>query len=132
MNVCAFTGRFTADPQLKYTQSQKAVCSFALAVGVPGSKDNAAFIDFVAWGPKAEFITKNFKKGMKAEVSGYATTRMYESNGKKIKATEIKVETVEFAERKRDDNPAGSAPAESSTSDNDFAPIEVNDGELPF
>jgi single-strand DNA-binding protein len=53
MNVVVLIGRMVADPELKYTPSGAAVCSFRVAVdrrfkSESGEKE-ADFIDIVAW-----------------------------------------------------------------------------------
>ena len=70
MNVCAFTGRLTADPELKATQSGISVCSFTLAVKRPHAKDNTDFINFTAWRQSAEYLSKYASKGNLVEVVG--------------------------------------------------------------
>ena len=45
MNKTQFTGRLTADPELKQTQSGVSVCSFTLAVKRPRRKDTTDFMN---------------------------------------------------------------------------------------
>ena len=141
MNLCAFTGRFTATPELKTTPNGKSVCSFTLAVerrfkGSDG-KPVVDFVDFCAWEHNAEFICKWFDKGVKVAVTGELQTRTYADNeGKNRKVVEVLVSTVEFADGKRE---ANTSVANSTTVDNsnsaftdidEFVPID--DDELPF
>lgn len=104
MNNCSFTGRLTSKPELKTTPNGKNVCSFTLAVerkfkGTDG-KSITDFIDFVAWEHNANFICKWFDKGIRIAITGELQTRMYEKDGKKIKVSEILVNSVEFADGK--------------------------------
>ena len=97
MNKTHFTGRLTADVELKQTQSGVPVCSFTLAVKRPRVKDKTDFINFVAWRSQAEFICRYFKKGDAMEVSGVLTGRKYQDqNGNNRVAFEIICDEVEF------------------------------------
>lgn len=102
MNICALTGRFTTDPELKTTQSGGvSVTSFCLAVDrkyqPQGEERKADFIDCVAWRNTADFICKYFSKGSMIAIEGEIQTRMFEDkNGNKRKATEIVVSNVSF------------------------------------
>lgn len=79
------------------TQSGASVVSFTLAVHRPMTRDTADFIECVAWDERAEFIQRNFKKGMKIEVKGILTTRDYEKDGVRKKITEVRVEDAAFS-----------------------------------
>lgn len=141
MNNCSFTGRLTAKPELKTTQNGKSVCSFTLAVerkfkGTDG-KPITDFIDFVAWEHNANFLCKWFDKGIRIAVTGELQTRMYEKDGKKIKVSEILVNSVEFADGKAVANASvvtiQNQNQNNSTSfiNDDFIPIG-DDDKLPF
>lgn len=131
MNVAGITGILVETPELKTTQKGDSVSSFTVAVKRPHSKDKTDFIDCVAWRDKAEFITRHFAKGMKIEISGFYTTRLYESNGGKRKSTELMCEEVQFGERKTDNSPAPYQQSNQTPHMDDFS--EVPDGDnLPF
>ena len=134
MNICGLTGRFTKDPELRYTASnQKAVCGFTIAVDRPGVKDKTDFIDCVAWEGRAEFICKHFVKGMKIEIAGAITTRTYEKDGSNRKVTEILVSNAGFAEKKADNQQQKQS--EQSPGENpfdNFGTLVDADDDLPF
>ena len=127
MNIAAFTGNLTADPELKTSQNGDSVCAFTIAVKRPHSKDKVDFIDCVAWREKAEFISTYFRKGKKIEVSGYFTTRIYGNEGSKRKATELTCDFVGFGERKEEP----SKDKENEDTPEGFKEVSVND-DLPF
>lgn len=146
MNICCYTGRLTASPELKTTPNGKSVCNFSLAVERRFSNQNGEkivdYIDFVAWNHNAEFLCKWFDKGVRVAVTGETHTRTYDDKdtGKKIKVSEVFVNTVEFADGKREANevatnttPTNDTTNQSNTSfDNDgFMPIDSSD-DLPF
>lgn len=94
MNKVVLMGRLTADPELKYTQSNIPVTSFTIAVN---RKDNADFIDCVAWRGTAELITKWFHRGkMIAAIGSIQTRNWQDKNGNKRKASEVVVSEVYF------------------------------------
>ena len=143
MNNCSFTGRLTATPELKITPTGKNVCNFTLAVERKFKDANGEkavdYIDFVAWNSQSDFICKWFDKGVRVAVTGELQTRMYEKDGKKNKVYEVLVNTVEFADGKREANTNYDSSAikedtnESHTSfdDDGFMPMP-DDDTLPF
>ena len=101
MNNIILIGRLTKDPDLRYTQAGKAVCSFTLAVDRPYSGDNkeADFINIVVWNKVGENCAQYLSKGRKAAVQGRLQIRSYEDdNGKKKYITEVVANSVEFLE----------------------------------
>ena len=96
MNVVILMGRMTRDPELKYTSGGKAFANFSLAV--QKTKDEAEFIDCVAWEKTAETIAEYFRKGNKILVQGRLSVSTYEQNGEKRKMTRVVVNSFEFIE----------------------------------
>ena len=102
MNKWFGIGRLAQDPEVRYTQSGKAVASFNLAVNRYGQKDSADFIPIVAWEKLAEVIGNNLKKGSQVLVEGRMQVRSYETqDGQKRRATEVIVQNVEFLGSKK-------------------------------
>lgn len=105
MNKVILVGRLAQDPEVRYTQAGKAVCSFTLAVnrGFGGSQgqNSADFIPVVAWEKLAEACGNNISKGSKVLVDGRLQIRSYEANdGQKRRVAEVVAQAVEFLERK--------------------------------
>ena len=99
-------GRLTRDPEVRYTQSGKAVCTFSIAVDDGyGEIKKAYFFPVVVWGKTAETCGKSLTKGRKVAVTGKLTTRQYENNeGRKVTVFEIVADAfggVEFLEKKQ-------------------------------
>lgn len=130
MNLVVLRGRLTNAVELRYTQSQKAVASFSLAVdrdfAQTGENREADFFNCVAWGKTAEFIQKYFDKGDMALVSGRMQNRSYEKDGQKRTVTEVIVDRVNFCGGKKDKEvkPVSVRP--------DDGELQAIDGELPF
>lgn len=106
MNKVHLIGNLTRDPEVRYTQSGKAVCTFSIAVNDGyGENKKAYFFPVVVWNKSAEACGKSLHKGSKVAVTGKLTSRQYEnSEGKKVTVFEIVAdafEGVEFLDGKR-------------------------------
>ena len=100
MNRTILTGRLTAAPEMRYTQNEKAVASYTLAVDRQG--EGADFIKCIAWNKNAEFASKYLTKGTKIAIEGHIQTRTYDDkDGKKVYVTEVVVDRHEFCESKK-------------------------------
>lgn len=101
LNKVILIGNITADPELKQTQGGTSVCSFNVAVNRYSKEPDAKKVDFftvVAWGPKAEFVSKYFKKGQAIVVVGRLENREWtDKQGNKRISTEIIAEEISFA-----------------------------------
>ena len=95
MNTVQILGNLTRDPEVRYTQSGKAVATFNVAASNTftssdgETKEQTAFINCVAWGKLGESIG-NLRKGDRAFVEGRLQTRSYETqDGQKRYVTEV-------------------------------------------
>ena len=143
-NIVVLTGRLTADPELKTTQSGLSVTSFSIAVDRRfGSSEERQtdFINIVAWRQQAEFVAKYFKKGNLIGIEGSIQTRKYtDKDGNNRVAFEVLASGVQFVESKRsstDVNIAGAAEdplkAVSENLQNaGFEQTNMSDDDLPF
>ena len=101
MNSIILIGRLTKDPDLRYTQAGKAVCSFTLAVDRPysGDKKEADFINIIVWNKVGENCAQYLSKGRKVAVQGRLQIRSYEvDKGQRRYITEVVANSVEFLE----------------------------------
>ena len=101
MNNIILIGRLTKDPDLRYTQAGKAVCSFTLAVDRPysGDKKETDFINIVVWNKVGENCAQYLSKGRKVAVQGRLQIRNYEDDkGQRRYITEVVANSVEFLE----------------------------------
>jgi len=138
LNHITVMGRFTRDPELRYTQSSTAVASFALAVDrdfadKETKEKQTDFIDVVAWRQTGEFVSKYFQKGSMAVVSGRLQIRDWQDKeGNKRKTAEIVADNVYFGESKKDGG--GQARVASDNTTSAFSELENGggDGDLPF
>ena len=154
-NLVVLTGRLTADPELKQTQSGIPVISATVAVnrryvkqGEDQSQQQTAdFINIVAWRQTAEFISRYFRKGSSICVTGSIQVRTWtDQQNQKRYSTEVVVDEAMFVDAKGENAAAGGQSAYgSNTPDNYSAPSfsgtqsaapkfeELsNDDDLPF
>lgn len=125
MNKVILTGRLTADPELRQTQSGVSSCRFTVAVDrrfadKESGEKQADFITCVAWRQTAEFVSKYFNKGKMIALEGNIRTGSYEKDGEKRYTTEVFVDNVEFCGGKGEGGNTSqptTAPAEEVTSD---------------
>lgn len=106
LNHITIMGRLTRDPELRYTNSKIPVASFTLACdrdfsGKDGGDKITDFVDCVAWRGTAEFVSKYFRKGSMAVVSGRLQFRDWtDRDGNKRRNAEVLAEQVYFGESK--------------------------------
>lgn len=121
MNKVILIGRLSKDVELRFTQSNKAVTSFSIAVDKRKKEEGADFFNCVAWGTIAENMNRYLAKGSKVAVYGRLSTRSYEKNGSKQYVTEVVADEVEFLDSKNHNQ----QPSQNFQQIND-------DDELPF
>lgn len=141
-NLVVLTGRLTADPELKTTNTGISVTSFSIAVNRryrAGEETQTDFINIVAWRQTAEFITKYFKKGNMIGIEGSIQTRKYtDKNGNNRTVFEVVASNAQFVESKKDSaGPAGvmgeDAASFSNAESGDFTEIDSGmDDDIPF
>lgn len=99
MNKVILSGNIVKDIELKQTNSGKSVLTNAVAVRREVKNENgeydADFIDFVAWGQNAEYISRYGHKGDRIEIAGRWQQRAYtDKGGNKRMIDECIVENV--------------------------------------
>lgn len=137
MNKVILIGRFTRDPEVRYSNKQEGqmcVARFTLAVDRRFKQEgqpSADFISCVAFGKQGEFVEKYMHQGSKVAVSGRIQTGSYTNkDGQKVYTTDIVTDEIEFAESKGESNSNGK---EEPPASDGF--INIPDGyenELPF
>ena len=133
MNKVILVGRLAQDPEVRYTQSGKAVASFNLAVNRFGGgqgQNNADFIPIVAWEKVAETCGNNLNKGQRVLVDGRLQIRSYETtDGQKRRVAEVVAQSIEFLERKQASGNTDDANIDVNSFGKDVFP---EDSEIPF
>lgn len=151
MNKVILMGRLTRDPEVRYSQGERAmaIARYTLAVDRRGRRgaggddagQTADFITCVAFDKSGEFAEKYFHQGTKLVVTGRIQTGSYvNKDGQKVYTTEVIVEDQEFAESKNASGGEGGysrpaeRPAPASAIGDGFMniPDGVEDEGLPF
>lgn len=129
MNSVILIGRLTDKPEVSYTQSQKAVAKFTLAVDRKG--EGADFIRITAWDRQAENAGKYLHKGSKCAVNGRIQTGSYQKDGKTVYTTDVVAFNVEFLDSKPQESKTNE-PTYEPTYDDFSGSFEPVDGYVPF
>jgi single-strand DNA-binding protein len=95
-------GRLVADPELRFTQGGKAVCSLRVAASDSKKDDNGnwdtteqIFVGVSLWEAEGEAAAETLQKGDQVLVSGRIFEREYDKNdGTKGRSLEVKFPTV--------------------------------------
>ena len=124
VNKIIITGNLTADPELRYTPSGKAVLSASIAnnehfTDAQGQEQKVTtFVNLEVWGRPAENFGKLVKKGQELFVDG--KLRMDEWTDKQTNARRTRlyllVENWQFTQFKRQEESTPDAPAPVATS----------------
>jgi len=147
MNRVILCGRLTRDPDVRYSQGEKAmaIARYTLAIdrkkrrGQDNNEQTADFINCISFDKGGEFVEKYFRQGMRVLVSGRIQSGSYTNkDGVKIYTTDVVVEEQEFADGKNASSGGGSqptnAPGTSGSIGDGFMniPDGVEDEGLPF
>ena len=129
MNTIQITGRLTADPECKHTQSGVAVCSYTLAVKRPKVKDVMDFLPVVSWRQGAEYLCQYAHKGDMIAATGTLTARKWQDkDGNSRVSYEVQTDTVEILSPRRE-----SKPASANVARDDYEEVVgADDDDLPF
>lgn len=115
-NRVILIGRLTRDPELRYTPNGVAVCKFNLAVQRRFNRDEADFVDIVAWRGLGENCAKYISKGSLVAIEGRLQIRSYEGqDGQKRRATEVIADEVQFLDKRGSGSGGSSGVTSTST-----------------
>ncbi|OGE08850.1 hypothetical protein A3A60_00660 [Candidatus Curtissbacteria bacterium RIFCSPLOWO2_01_FULL_42_26] len=140
LNKVLLIGNLTRDPELRYTPSGAAVCTFGVAtnrfyVASDGTKkEEAEFIKIVSWNKLAELCSQLLSKGRKVYVEGRLQTRSWETpDGQNRQTTEVVIDDMRILDSRRDFEGTGGEdsayPAHEATAEEPAA-VAVADEQL--
>jgi single-strand DNA-binding protein len=108
LNRVQLIGNLTRDPELRYTPSGTAVCSFSIATNrnwttdTGEKKEEVEFHRIVAWNKLAELCSQFLTKGRKVFVEGRLQTRQWNAqDGTQKQTTEIVISDMILLDSKR-------------------------------
>jgi single-strand DNA-binding protein len=141
-NQCQFVGNVGREPELRYTPQGTAVVNFSLAVEKPPRRmqdgrwerpEDPQWVNFTAWGKRAEFINQWITKGAMLLVQASYSTSTSEVDGQTRYYHTFTVQELRVLKwPKRDDSPeSGGGEFEEGDGGYQSASDEY-DGEFPF
>ncbi len=108
LNRAQLIGNLTRDPELRYTPSGTAVCSFSIATNrnwttdTGEKREEVEFHRIVAWAKLAELCSQFLVKGRKVYVEGRLATRSWTAqDGTNRSTTEIVIDDMILLDSKR-------------------------------
>lgn len=120
LNRVQLIGNLTRDPELRYTPSGSAVCSFSLATNRSWTTDSgekhedAEYHRIVAWNKLAELCSQLLVKGSKVYIEGRLSTRSWTAqDGAQKSVTEIVADDMILLDSKRGREAEGAEPKEA-------------------
>lgn len=141
MNTVCLIGRLTRDPETRTAAGGSGVCRFTLAVD-RRAKDEADFINCVAFGKTAETAGRYLIKGRRAGITGRIQTGKYEKDGRTVYTTDVIVDAFTFCDSPAEhaaENTRQTRPAPERRTPEKSGPfagfLDIPDGmdeELPF
>lgn len=134
LNKVQIIGNLTRDPELRYTSTGTAVCSFGIATNRNWKTDDGQahdeteFHNIVAWNKLGELCSQFLVKGRKAYVEGRLTNREWQgADGQKRNRTEIIIDDMILLDSKGTDQKA----AEPAVVKKPVA-TDVSSDDIPF
>lgn len=142
INRSLLTGRLTADPELRYTQTGTAVASFRIAVdrqfkNQQTNERDADFINCVIWRKPAENFCNFTHKGSLVGIDGRLQSRSYENKqGERVYVTEVVVDNFALLDPKQSQTQQAQKPQPSQQQTDPFQKggqsIDIDDSDMPF
>lgn len=128
MNKVILTNtRLVRDVDLKKS-GDLSIARFTVAHSRSFDKEKSDFINCVAFGKRADTISKYFAKGSLIALEGKIQTGFYEKDGKKINTFDVIVDNFEFPKGNK-----GNSGNNKKEEDDLFGMTPINDDEdIPF
>jgi len=145
MNKVILAGNLTRDPEIRYSQSGKAVADLNLAINrkfktATGElKEDTCFVNVVTWDRQAELAGEYLHKGSAVLLEGSLRLDQWETNGEKRSRLRVIADRIQFLDRPKKAE-MGDVPEERSShrdkpqaAESEPIPEEKGDADnLPF
>ena len=143
LNKFIAIGRLVGDPELRYTQANKPICTFTLAIDRKMSRDKKQEAEANGWatadfprvnvrGAMAENCNKYLSKGSQCAVVGSLQTGSYQDkDGKTVYTTDMLANSVEFLSKASGGQDNTNQNSDDGFFGDDFTEMEDN-GAIPF
>src|SRR3984957_1032282 len=130
LNRVQLIGNLTRDPELRYTPSGSAVCTFGIATNRSWTTDSGEkreevdFHNIVAWRKLAELCSQFLAKGRKVYVEGRLSTRSWTGqDGQQKSRTEVVIDDMILLDNRQ----SGSGQHASRSEDSEESEPEVQE-----
>lgn len=139
LNKIFLMGRLVRDPELRVTNTGRAVTNITIAVD-RDFKDASGdyptdFVDVSAWGRTADFVNRYFSKGRMILIVGRLESRKWvDKDGNNRVSWGVTADEAHFADSKRESSEGSNTPETSAPKAEPprFEEQTEDDGELPF
>jgi single-strand DNA-binding protein len=137
LNQTIIAGRLTRDPEMKYTQGNRAFCQFRIAntryykTRDGERKEETTFVNCKAWDKQAEWITDKLRKGRPVLVQGNLTSyEAKEGGGMRLSLNAQRVTPLDWDSDRETTN----QPQRSESAPVALRPIEepIPQDDIPF
>ena len=127
MNTISITGRLGRDPELRYTQTGKAVTNLSIANTTGfGENKQTHWFTVVCWNAQAEAVTQHLRKGSLVGVEGFLQTRKWKTREEEDRiSVEITANRVDFLD------PVVAYAERAATAEEDRR-MPADDTDIPF
>ena len=140
VNKAIILGNLGRDPEVRFTQSGRAVANFTVATTDTwfdqenGRQERTDWHNIVVWGKQAETCGQYLSKGRQVYVEGRIQTRSYDDrDGNKRYVTEIVAQRVQFLGGGGGEGRSGQAESSGAGSSGGYeAPPIPDDDDVPF
>ena len=139
VNKAIILGNLGRDPEVRFTQSGRAVANFTVATTDTwmdqenGRQERTDWHNIVVWGKQAESCGQYLSKGRQVYVEGRIQTRSYgDRDGNKRYVTEIIAQRVQFIGGRGGEGRSGQYESEGATGGGYEAPPVPDDDDVPF
>lgn len=140
MNKVILIGRLVRDPELRYTQNNKAYCNFTVAVNRGFKNANneyeTDFINCQTWGKTAENLQRYMRKGSQIGVEGQIQINTAMVNGKTEYYTKVLVNLIEYLSKVETNTNQNTTPFDFNNNQDPkqdhHEPKAITDENLPF
>jgi single-strand DNA-binding protein len=130
VNRVIVMGNLTRDPELRFAPSGAAVASFGLGINrrfrdsAGAQKDEATFVEIVAWGKQAELCSEYLVKGRLVLIEGRLRQERWETReGEARSALKVVAERVQFLPNGR---------PQAAEEDPEAEGADAPEGDVPF
>lgn len=141
MNQICLIGRLARNPELRYTNNNKPVANFTIAVNRIG-QNTADFFNCVVWNNQAENLCKYQEKGSQIAITGCLRVEQYQdSNGDNRYKTYVLASNIEYLDNKKKESENSEEISKSSVNgteekEDPFADfgdeVELSDDDMPW